>query len=1059
MDEIEVESQIITSASETKIDISDNIKEHGEEIEKIPSETKDETESHRKSISRIYVSQYMNDTSPYMNDISSDDYVVTYSREDISVLGWSVNIEKNGPQQHDVYFQVDRIERYLYYFDYVLLSRKILLLYNLYNPKKLWLIDLNDKWNDKRFLELKHPVSGDDRFGPDAIGFLPNGDLIQVSLSGRKFYKYCLTDKPKNTDPWKCSQINDIEIPESLYDQNTESLCYICRTKLFIFANDDYFRTFSFQQFDLLTMNLERHYTSVITISRSIPLIMNKNQTLFAIKSAFFDYIHIFSMENGMLILKRKCKGTPFEFIKLKDNSERLITDDRKLVDPYQAYDEINISNDFNINTSVITHLNKKIFIEDGKVCVTNGLDENKLQKLSNKNINRNNIYTLSTFRIIRSMLNEIINKENIEKVTSSERIVIKDEGPCKVVIDTNGSDEASLLVSNKDTSRIGGIPHILSYKLLHNQELVLINMKGINICTSNEDEFRDYFWNNNEWNDIYEKFKKDCDKKYDINFTNKYYKPLIRKILENEFDNSKYSIPWEINEIFDDVINDNLVSPKFGIEMLGIAIKEKRHDYVLRIINKTIESIQDYSENYMTTISLNLPKLCDRYPDFIIKYISYTSIILSPCCNSIRNSKHNSLHSYTNIYIKESNMVNSVFKFISALYNGLIRHLKIEEEIQTVSFIVPFPQICVYKGDDHETEDNHDNKSKIIMVLKKIMMIPKRGDNYWNEFLYKPKSILFCNIDSNHFYNWWNFAAIVDYKWKTFGRVYYYLIWLFYTIFYVCYSLASTLEQKSFPVYYFELFFIISIIFGSIFLIFEIRHLLWDYKIYLNDIWNSFVLGYSQAFFIVLKSNSITDATDPNADMFGWFPTSLLAVYKLLTGDSGSLSSFSYRKYPTMTILLVTFTFFTVIYLMNLFIGLLNLAIGDYNKKEEFLLQKAQIIMEIELFYLLPWQRNNNKEWFPDWIYYDIPVTEIRKLINAIDNEQTVFNYPPFISEKLRELVVLTDDNNKLEKKIDQLKQQMDRIMKYIGIEQDNKKGNGNEEEQESKPTYRKAK
>jgi hypothetical protein len=46
------------------------------------------------------------------------------------------------------------------------------------------------------------------------------------------------------------------------------------------------------------------------------------------------------------------------------------------------------------------------------------------------------------------------------------------------------------------------------------------------------------------------------------------------------------------------------------------------------------------------------------------------------------------------------------------------------------------------------------------------------------------------------------------------------------------------------------------------------------------------------------------------------------------------------------MTFLLVAFTFFTVIYLMNLFIGLLNIAIADYNKEEEFLLQKAQVIL-----------------------------------------------------------------------------------------------------------------
>ncbi|CAB4411305.1 unnamed protein product [Rhizophagus irregularis] len=389
-------------------------------------------------------------------------------------------------------------------------------------------------------------------------------------------------------------------------------------------------------------------------------------------------------------------------------------------------------------------------------------------------------------------------------------------------------------------------------------------------------------------------------------------------------------------------------------------------------------------------------------------------------------------------------------------------------------------------------------------------MMIPK-SYSIWNEFLYKPKSILFCNIDSNNFYNWWNFAAIIDFKWKTFGRGYYYLIWLFYTIFYVCYSLASTLEQKSIPDFYFKLLFIISIIFGSTFLIFEIRQILWNYEIYFNDIWNLFdvgayllpiitsiiwlinksqplwlmaisiillsfkfllffrvlewygiyfaiiigvanrvfpflvllffiVLGYAQAFFIVLRSNITND--DSN-NLFNWFPTSLLAVYKLITGDSGSLSSFTYRENPTMTVLLVTFTFFTVIYLMNLFIGLLNLAIGDYNKKEEYLLQKAKIIMEVELFYMLPWQRNN-KKWFPDWIYYDIPVTEARKLINAIDNKQTAFNYPPFISEKLRNLVVLTDDNNKLENQKEELK----RIMKYIGVEKDNEEEQDSEEE-----------
>jgi cation transport ATPase len=280
---------------------------------------------------------------------------------------------------------------------------------------------------------------------------------------------------------------------------------------------------------------------------------------------------------------------------------------------------------------------------------------------------------------------------------------------------------------------------------------------------------------------------------------------------------------------------------------------------------------------------------------------------MLSPYCRSIRNSKNTSLHSYTNIYIKESHIGNKVLKSISAIYKWLIQHLWIEEEIQTVSFIVPFSQICLYqdnfevnnhetennnhetenndletennkhktenndletenndlekhdsKSNDHEnqeTEKNHDNKpkknhdnksiittilKKIITIIKIIMVIPK-SNSIWNKFLHQPNSILFCNIDSNHSYNWWNFAAITDFKWKTFGRIYYYLIWLFYTIFYICYSLASTLGENSISEFSFNLLFIISIIFGSILLIFEVRYYLWNYKLYLSDIWNLF--------------------------------------------------------------------------------------------------------------------------------------------------------------------------------------------------------------------------
>ena len=50
----------------------------------------------------------------------------------------------------------------------------------------------------------------------------------------------------------------------------------------------------------------------------------------------------------------------------------------------------------------------------------------------------------------------------------------------------------------------------------------------------------------------------------------------------------------------------------------------------------------------------------------------------------------------------------------------------------------------------------------------------------------------------------------------------------------------------------------------------------------------------------------------------------------------------------------------------MNLFIGLLNMAIEKDNDRALYLVQKAEVIAEIELFYLLPRQRRW-RTWFPE--------------------------------------------------------------------------------------------
>ncbi|CAB4392653.1 unnamed protein product [Rhizophagus irregularis] len=60
----------------------------------------------------------------------------------------------------------------------------------------------------------------------------------------------------------------------------------------------------------------------------------------------------------------------------------------------------------------------------------------------------------------------------------------------------------------------------------------------------------------------------------------------------------------------------------------------------------------------------------------------------------------------------------------------------------------------------------------------------------------------------------------------------------------------------------------------------------------------------------------------------------------------------------------------------------------GDSNNnKASYLVQKAEILAEIELLYLLPHQRRWHK-WFPEIIYYYADADKVRQKIKEMINE-----------------------------------------------------------------------
>ncbi|RIB27034.1 hypothetical protein C2G38_99084 [Gigaspora rosea] len=141
------------------------------------------------------------------------------------------------------------------------------------------------------------------------------------------------------------------------------------------------------------------------------------------------------------------------------------------------------------------------------------------------------------------------------------------------------------------------------------------------------------------------------------------------------------------------------------------------------------------------------------------------------------------------------------------------------------------------------------------------------------------------------------------------------------------------------------------------------------DQQSYIGGVNNSWNFASKRQY---VPSNDVIENTtedfDENLTMFSMLYSSFLAVYFMMTGDISLISPSVLAEDWILVLLLVLFSFTTTIYLMNLFIGLLSLAINEANNKQSFLHLRAVTLSEIELFWMLPSQRRK-LNWFPDFM------------------------------------------------------------------------------------------
>src|SRR5439155_20627802 len=85
------------------------------------------------------------------------------------------------------------------------------------------------------------------------------------------------------------------------------------------------------------------------------------------------------------------------------------------------------------------------------------------------------------------------------------------------------------------------------------------------------------------------------------------------------------------------------------------------------------------------------------------------------------------------------------------------------------------------------------------------------------NMIFFKPRSSPFSQTQNNEFYKTWNGEAIINFKWRVFGRYYYAVIWILFMIYFTCFILAASTLPNIFNEKIREELLICSIILGLI--------------------------------------------------------------------------------------------------------------------------------------------------------------------------------------------------------------------------------------------------
>jgi hypothetical protein len=288
----------------------------------------------------------------------------------------------------------------------------------------------------------------------------------------------------------------------------------------------------------------------------------------------------------------------------------------------------------------------------------------------------------------------------------------------------------------------------------------------------------------------------------------------------------------------------------KYGVNLLTFVIEERQSDLIDGIYKKCIKYFREDPENnrmFLSIIVSTMALLSEYYPEYISRYSLETTMIIDFSYYSIRHL-NDDLHLHS---LKYPQIVNS-FKFtlsFSLLMNKYRNYYPIITRILIIILVlISLPLIItfailvlvilvfyIYYFEKSITTPT------ITFMIPYIKFVNYPKDYKWYLELMKPQPSTFVKIISKDIYKTWDGEALINFKWNTYGKYYYAMIWIGFMALLGCFNTAATIPKQYIDENVQKQLLIASIILGFIHLGFEVRQMIYDFNKWILDFWNIF--------------------------------------------------------------------------------------------------------------------------------------------------------------------------------------------------------------------------